>query len=910
MKKLLSFVIVALMIVSSVVPVFALSSEPADTGAENHLSIWVEDTELDPDETTTVSVFTDVSHNTDGFEYLKFFLFYPECLSLTRMSATGILEKSDITAGIESMENTKNLADAFDTLGLDPADYLDGHTKYTSVLIDAERYDDETDDPMDCFDNGRIVEFKFTYDPALNPSGDDIEIRMFNSPDDQQHIDLPGYKWDGTLIDVSVFGGVIKLKNSGSDPPTPPPPSYTDPTIEISSETINEGDTTATFNVTMYNNPGTWSLQTFVIYDKTMKYAGFARGEVIPASAMSIHPGQDTDDGKALRDKDVDTALAQPVFVGLDEAFTAQGANYAGKLMTIGQFENNEFVDITGDGVIYSMTLDTSALTAGVYDIFLTYNPDSAINSDGDDLEFDVVHGTLTVVGEYVCPHSETENVNIVPADCTNPGSHDVKCKLCGDIIETGVVDQPLGHDYIEEVIEPTCTTGGYTKHTCSRCGDNYTDNEKTELGHDPAPAVEENRVDPECEVDGSVDHVVYCNRCGIELSRTPETLTHPGHDWVEKEVTGNCGEIGTIHYECSRCGDTKTEAGTLIEHDYVVKEKVDPTCTTPGYTKYECSRCGDKKQDDFGQLGHDPLEAVEENRVEPKCEVDGSVDKVVYCNRCGLELTRTTEVLPKLGHDYEDVVTPPSCTAGGYTTHTCSRCGDTYTDNEKPALGHEIPVTGVEENRVEPTCTTDGSSDEVKYCGRCGAELSRDTYPIPALGHDWDDGVDTAATCTTDGGKLFTCKRCGDTKLENPIPALGHDWDDGVKTDPTCETEGGNLFTCKRCGATELRDKVPALGHDWDGGKVTKLPTETEEGEKTYTCKRDPSHTKTEAIPKLEPKGTDDNKTTPTTPDNSANNGGAKQTGDSITTLIFISMFALISGTAVVVAKKKLFDK
>ncbi|MFR3923074.1 MAG: hypothetical protein ACLTYN_15095 [Dysosmobacter welbionis] len=31
------------------------------------------------------------------------------------------------------------------------------------------------------------------------------------------------------------------------------------------------------------------------------------------------------------------------------------------------------------------------------------------------------------------------------------------------------------------------------------------------------------------------------------------------------------------------------------------------------------------------------------------------------------------------LGHDYQEDVTAPTCTAMGFTTFTCSRCGDTY---------------------------------------------------------------------------------------------------------------------------------------------------------------------------------------------------------------------------------------
>ena len=54
--------------------------------------------------------------------------------------------------------------------------------------------------------------------------------------------------------------------------------------------------------------------------------------------------------------------------------------------------------------------------------------------------------------------------------------------------------------------------------------------------------------------------------------------------------------------------------------------------------------------------------------------------------------------------HDYKDVVTAPTCTAEGYTTHTCSICEDTYKDSEVAALGH----------------TTDNGT-----CGNCGQEIS-----------------------------------------------------------------------------------------------------------------------------------------------------------------------------------------
>ena len=76
--------------------------------------------------------------------------------------------------------------------------------------------------------------------------------------------------------------------------------------------------------------------------------------------------------------------------------------------------------------------------------------------------------------------------------------------------------------------------------------------------------------------------------------------------------------------------------------------------------------------------------------------------------------------------HSYTAVVTPPTCTEKGYTTHTCS-CGDSYVD----------------------------------------------TY-TDALGHDWDSGTVTKQpTATETGIKTFTCTRCSATKTET-IPATG----------------------------------------------------------------------------------------------------------------------------------------
>lgn len=74
-----------------------------------------------------------------------------------------------------------------------------------------------------------------------------------------------------------------------------------------------------------------------------------------------------------------------------------------------------------------------------------------------------------------------------------------------------------------------------------------------------------------------------------------------------------------------------------------------------------------------------------------------------------------TTEVHT---HSYASVVTAPSCTEKGYTTHTCS-CGDSYTDNETDATGH---------NYSDATCSAAATCS-------CGATNGT------ALGHAYSGG-------------------------------------------------------------------------------------------------------------------------------------------------------------------------
>ena len=58
--------------------------------------------------------------------------------------------------------------------------------------------------------------------------------------------------------------------------------------------------------------------------------------------------------------------------------------------------------------------------------------------------------------------------------------------------------------------------------------------------------------------------------------------------------------------------------------------------------------------------------------------EADGSKHK--ECTVCHEVLETST--IPMLTHSYVSVITAPTCTEQGYTTHICSDCGNSYVDD------------------------------------------------------------------------------------------------------------------------------------------------------------------------------------------------------------------------------------
>ena len=286
-------------------------------------------------------------------------------------------------------------------------------------------------------------------------------------------------------------------------------------------------------------------------------------------------------------------------------------------------------------------------------------------------------------------------------------------------------------------------------------------------------------------------------------------------------------GVINSNEYTKPKSYEDANTADMIADYPSIVREHTDvqlipavpATCTTAGKTEgKECKECGAVLIAPQDVPAHGHIYGSRADCTKPS--------KCIVCH---------TTLQAQTDHDYNVVVTAPTCTDKGYTTHTCKRCGYNYVDAEVAANGHEpgsvatctepqkctvckvvlVDALGhkegapVIENSTGATCTEPGSFDTVTYCTVCGKELSRETVTVDALGHK----PGAAATCT----EPQKCTVCGKVLVD----ALGHTEGQIVVENnvaPDCENTGSydNVVYCTVCGEELSRETitVDALGH------------------------------------------------------------------------------------------------
>ena len=266
------------------------------------------------------------------------------------------------------------------------------------------------------------------------------------------------------------------------------------------------------------------------------------------------------------------------------------------------------------------------------------------------------------------------------------------------------------GHTYTYAVITaPTTAATGILTGTCSRC------NGKTTITLPKLTTTDYNYSVVQaafCTVNGTGRYTWKTTSYGMYYFDV--TIPQTGHSYTYAVTTApTTSAAGVLTGTCSKCGGTSTVAlPKLNAMDYSYSITTAATCTATGTGRYTW------KTATYGTYYFDVA-------------------------------------IAKTSHSYKGTVTASTCTAQGYTTHTCSVCGDSYKDNYTNALGHS-----------------------------------------------WDAGTVTLEPTETEPGvKTFTCTRCGETKTET-IPMLEPD------PTPSLPCDGGD-----NCPGNKFTD-MPAKGN------------------------------------------------------------------------------------------------
>ena len=302
------------------------------------------------------------------------------------------------------------------------------------------------------------------------------------------------------------------------------------------------------------------------------------------------------------------------------------------------------------------------------------------------------------------------------------------------------------------------------------------------------------------------------CTNCGETKTETIAQLVCTSHVWDGgKVVTAPTYKTeGTKKYTCKNCGTTKTETIAKLvctKHAWdagVVTKK--PTYTSTGEKKYTCTNCGTTKTETIAKLvctSHVWNSGV----VTKKPTYTSTGTKKYTCTNCGETKTETIAKLVCTSHVWDSgvVTKKPTYTSTGTKKYTCTNCGETKIETiAKLVCTSHVWDSG--KVVTAPTYKTEGTK---KYtCKNCGETKTETIAKLVCTSHVWDAGVVTKKpTYTSTGTKKYTCTNCGETKTETiaKLVCTSHVWDSGVVTKkPTYTSAGTKEYTCVNCGTTK----------------------------------------------------------------------------------------------------------
>ena len=345
---------------------------------------------------------------------------------------------------------------------------------------------------------------------------------------------------------------------------------------------------------------------------------------------------------------------------------------------------------------------------------------------------------------------------------------------------------------------------------------------------------------DHKCEYVGVVTTAATCTAAGVKTftclcGEDSYTAQIPalGHDEVPHAAQApTCTAVGWDAYvSCSRCDYSTYVEKAALGHDEVSHEAKAPTCTEIGWDAYvTCSRCDYTTYAEKTALGHNP-------------GADADCVNAQTCTVCKAELA------PALGHVWEWIVDREAdFLYPGIKHEECSRCHAKQNENTQiPVLVCPHTGTLTVTAAKAATCTESGNT-LYSYCSTCQNyyndetgknEIEKDSWIIPALGHDEVGHEAKAPTCTEIGWDAYvTCSRCDYTTYAEKS-ALGHDEVAHEAKAPNCMVGGWDAYvTCSRCDyTTKVELPKEPNAHIWDEGEPWGTHSCNSPSYIQYTC-------------------------------------------------------------------------
>ena len=345
-------------------------------------------------------------------------------------------------------------------------------------------------------------------------------------------------------------------------------------------------------------------------------------------------------------------------------------------------------------------------------------------------LNADVATETVSALGcesDYVVTRTATVNFN----------GKDYEDKKENITLETAT-----GHTYGE----PTWSWS----EDCSTATATFTCEKGDDVVEVPAGQIDENIVTPlSCTDNKVVTYTAIVEFDGAVYTDTSKEVTAEYATGHAYDVVWNWADdysSATATFTCSKCGDTQS----VTDEAPVEFVETPAGCETPKTAHYEATVEFD------GSIVKDstPIITVEGSELDHDWpDTWEYVDETSHKQTCTRGDMDRTEPHNYVKNDAES--TPATTTSEGENVFYCSGCGDRKTE-VVPKLDHEhVAGEATEENRVEATCSKEGSYDEVVYCSVCGEELSRETKTVDKIPHTPADAVkenEVAATCSKEG--------------------------------------------------------------------------------------------------------------------------------------------------------------